>query len=54
MSGMFRITKNLRTRQRASFEKGSQEERQIVICPNCQKELDRTEGVENNYICMTC
>ena len=54
MSGMFRITKNLRTRQRASFEKGSQEERQIVICPNCQKELDRAEVVENNYICMAC
>lgn len=47
MSGMFRNKKYLHI-------KGRQEERQTVICPSCQKELDRAEVVENNYICMAC
>ena len=47
MSGVFRIKKYLHI-------KGRQEERQTVICPSCQKELDRAEVVENNYICMAC
>lgn len=47
MSGMFRNKKYLHI-------KGRQEERQTVICPSCQRELDRTEVVENNYICMAC
>lgn len=54
MSGMFRITKNLHTRLRPSLDKGAQEEKQIVVCPNCQKELDRAQVVENNYICTAC
>lgn len=47
MSGIFRNKKYLHI-------KGRQEERQTVICPSCQKELDRAEVVENNYICMAC
>lgn len=47
MSGMFRNKKYLHI-------KGRQEERQTVICPSCQRESDRAEVVENNYICMAC
>ena len=53
MSGLFRIRKYHPI-------KGGEEKTQapvkpqIIVCPSCQRELERAQIVENNYICTAC
>lgn len=56
MSGIFRAKRYLHLR-------GGQEERltpqtplqpQTIVCPSCQRELERAQIVENNYVCTAC
>ncbi len=64
MSGMLRVKKYFplkgrqeekqRTARSADYPYVQQEEKQTIVCPRCQKELDRAEVVENNYVCMAC
>ncbi|MDE6063624.1 MAG: acetyl-CoA carboxylase carboxyl transferase subunit beta, partial [Lachnospiraceae bacterium] len=35
-------------------EEKPQEERKMVVCPSCGRELDRAEVVANQYICTVC
>ena len=38
----------------AQKKKDGQENRQVIVCPNCKRELDKGDVVVNNYICTAC
>ncbi|MDE7330913.1 MAG: acetyl-CoA carboxylase carboxyltransferase subunit alpha [Lachnospiraceae bacterium] len=38
----------------AQKKKDGQVEKQIIICPDCKRELDKGDVVVNNYICTAC
>ena len=38
----------------AQKKKDGQEDKQVIVCPDCKRELDKGDVVVNNYICTAC
>lgn len=52
-SDRFKILSRLTEKKEDKREK-KQEEKQIIVCPECGKEINRADVVVNHYICTAC
>lgn len=47
-------SENEQVKKQADKTEDKKEDKQIIVCPDCGKELNRADVVVNNYICTAC